>query len=272
MVTEREALYLDLMKRSLTNWIYGQEEIGMLSPKKNSIKRILFQFLNNRGLEIVRRLPMNAARRTAGSDRSPVALTMIGLKRLDNIQSCVETILKDNIPGDFIETGVWRGGATIFMRAILAAYNIKDRTVWVADSFEGCPRPDKDRYPHDKEDTLYTSRELAIPLEDVKGNFRRYGLLDRQVRFLKGWFKDTLPKAPIKEIALIRADGDLYESTMDTLTNLYPKLSRGGYIIIDDFGAMASCRKAVEDYRKKHSIHDKIVRVDRTGAYWRKTG
>jgi len=197
---------------------------------------------------------------------------MIGLKRLDNIQSCIESVLADNVPGDLIETGVWRGGATIFMRGALKAFGATDRIVWVADSFEGCPAPDAERYPADKEDKLHTSAELAVPLETVKANFRRYGLLDGQVRFLRGWFRDTLPAAPVERLAVMRLDGDLYESTMDALTNLYPKLSPGGYVIIDDFGAMESCRKAVLDYRKKFGIEEKIVGIDWTGAYWRRSG
>lgn len=112
--------------------------------------------------------------------------TMIGLKRLDNIQFCVENVLKDNIQGDLIETGVWRGGACIFMRAILAAYGITDRRVFVADSFEGLPKLDEKEYPQDKEDKLCIERFLSLSKEEVENNFRRYGLLDEQVVFLKG--------------------------------------------------------------------------------------
>jgi len=196
---------------------------------------------------------------------------MIGLKRLDNIEFCLKDIIAGNVPGDLIETGVWRGGATIFMRAILKAYGIEDRTVWVADSFEGCPRPDAGKYPDDADDILYTSKELAIPYDKVRENFERYGLLDSQVRFLKGWFKDTLPGAPIEKLALMRLDGDLYESTMDALRSLYPKLSVGGYVIIDDFGAMPACRKAVNDYREAHGIKEKIAEIDWTGVYWKRS-
>ncbi|MFH1754031.1 MAG: TylF/MycF/NovP-related O-methyltransferase, partial [Candidatus Omnitrophota bacterium] len=165
---------------------------------------------------------------------------------------------------------VWRGGAVIFMRALLKAYGVRDRTVWVSDSFEGLPEPDTERYPDDAGDTLHSSKELAISLESVKANFESYGLLDDQVRFLKGWFKDTLPVAPIKRLAVMRLDGDMYGSTIDALNSLYPKLSAGGYVIVDDYGAMETCRKAVGDYRQLHNIKDEIKEVDWTGAYWRK--
>lgn len=270
-MTETKQPYLDLMKKCLTNSIYGDKEVFLFSPRKNILKRTIVSLLNSWGLQVVRPCPADLNNRESGRDRSPIAHTMIGFKRLDNIQKCVEDILDNNIPGDLIETGVWRGGATIFMRALLEAHDIKDRVVWVADSFQGCPFPDKEKYPDDKDDILYTSKELAIPVETVKANFERYGLLDDQVCFLEGWFKDTLPTAPIDKLSLIRLDGDLYGSTMDALEILYPKLLIGGYVIVDDYGAMDTCRKAVKDYRDSHGITDNITEVDWTGAYWKRT-
>lgn len=205
--------------------------------------------------------------RLDGNDWAPTAHTMIGMKRLDNIQFCIEEIIRYNIPGDFIETGVWRGGATIFMRAMLKAYNIKDRCVWVADSFEGLPKPDCEQ---DAGNNLYTVRELAIPLNEVKRNFTNYDLLDDQVCFLEGWFKDTLPSAPIDKLALLRLDGDMYGSTMDALENLYYKLSVGGYIIIDDYGVMEGCKNAVHDFRMENGITEEIIRIDHSGVYWQR--
>ena len=195
---------------------------------------------------------------------------MIGLKRLENIEFCLNKIIEDNIPGDLIETGVWRGGATILMKAILKARNVTDKTVWVADSFEGLPRPDDKKYAADSGDKHYTYNELAISKEIVENNFRKYGLLDDKVKFLKGWFKDTLPTAPITQLALVRLDGDMYESTMDGITNLYPKLAKGGFLLVDDFGGLEGCRKAIMDYREAHGITEEIKQVDWTGVYWRK--
>ena len=193
---------------------------------------------------------------------------MIGLKRLDNLQFCVETIIQEGIEGDLIETGVWRGGACILMRAVLAAYVIEDRKVYVADSFKGLPKPDLEDCP-DKGDKHHIQMFLAVSQDEVENNFRRFGLLDDQVVFLKGWFKDTLPNAPIKKLAVLRLDGDMYGSTMDALINLYPKLSKGGFCIIDDY-ALHGCRKAVDDFRTKNSIHAEMKVVDWTGRYWRK--
>jgi hypothetical protein len=176
-----------------------------------------------------------------------------------------------------IETGVWRGGATIFMRAMLKTYGVADRTVWVADSFEGLPEPDAEKFPIEAEThsgSLMTKvyDHFAVDLEAVKSNFRAYGLLDEQVRFLKGWFKDTLPNAPISALAIMRLDGDYYESTTDALTNLYDKLSVGGYAIIDDYAedAWTHCRRAVDDFRRQHNIKEPLIQVDSKCFYWKR--
>jgi O-methyltransferase len=236
-------LYLELLKCSLMNSIY-----------KDAIR--------------LRRYTEQA--RVEGRVWPEVAHTMVGQARLDNVQFCVERILKDNVPGDVIETGVWRGGSTILMRGVLKAHGVTDRTVWVADSFQGLPAPSPELYPADAGANFHQFGELAVPLEQVQENFRRYGLLDGQVRFLKGWFKDTLPTAPIGQLAVARLDGDMYESTMDALTSLYPKLSVGGYLIVDDYGDIRTCRQAVTDYREAHGITEEIIPVDWTGVYWRR--
>jgi hypothetical protein len=195
------------------------------------------------------------------------SFSMIGLRRLNNLESCFEHVLAHGVPGDFIETGAWRGGAAIFMRALLLAHEVTDRTVWVADSFAGMPVPDAQKYPADKDLDLSGNEQLAVSLEEVQRNFRRHGLLDDRVRFLKGWFKDTLPCAPIEQLAILRLDGDLYESTMDALTSLYPRVAPGGCVIIDD-NWVPACRQAVDDYRAKFGISEEIVTIDSQGAFW----
>jgi len=240
-------LYLDLMVKCLTNSIYEDPAIDPWS--------------NNSYV---------SEKRTNGLDWPQKAHTMIGTKRLKNIQQLAEIIIRDNIPGDFIETGVWRGGATIFMRAILKAYDITDKIVWVADSFEGLPKPNTVLYQQDKDDIHHTYTELSIPLEEVQDNFKKYDLLDDQVKFLKGWFKDTLPNAPIKNLSLLRLDGDMYESTMDGLESLYDKLSPGGFLIFDD-ATLIPGSNAVKDFRKKYNINNEIhITEDRAGIFWRK--
>jgi len=197
------------------------------------------------------------------------AHTMMGRKRLDHLHGCLETVCREGVPGDFIETGVWRGGGTIFMRGFLAAHGIADRVVWVADSFEGLPPPTLSQdagWDFSKE----RAPSLAIGLAEVKQLFERYDLLDDRVRFLKGWFRDTLPTAPIAQLAVLRLDGDLYESTMDALESLYDKVAPGGYVIIDDYKALAPCEAAVEEFRKRRGIQAGMSFIDSTATFWRK--
>ncbi|GAA2728806.1 TylF/MycF family methyltransferase [Streptomyces nogalater] len=265
-------LYLDLMSRTVSNTIYEDPQID---PRR------YWELLRERdgdGTGPVMDGPGNwSAYDSEGREQGSVwprdAHTMVGMRRLRNVRECAERVLADGVPGDFMETGVWRGGTCIFMRAVLAAYEVSDRVVWVADSFAGIPAPDLDRYPQDEEARGIESvnEVVGVPLETVRGNFDRYGLLDDQVRFLPGRFCDTLPEAPVERLALLRLDGDLYESTMDALVSMYPKLSPGGYLIVDDYHALDVCKKAVHDYRDQHGIDDPITDIDWSGAYWRKS-
>ena len=150
------------------------------------------------------------------------------------------------------------------MAAVLAAYECKDRKVWGFDSFQGLPPPNEAKYPGDRGDQLHRFPQLAVSLEEVTDNFRRVGLLSEQVRLVKGWFADTVPAAPIERIAVLRLDGDLYESTIQVLEGFYPRLSPGGFCIIDDYGAMLSCRSAVEDFRRERGVGEAMA--DITGA------
>jgi hypothetical protein len=252
--TELRHRYLDLMKRILTNLIYEDERL----------------------LDLQGETAFDRGARLAGLDWPSQAHTMIGMQRLDNLQECVEHVIENNVPGDLIETGVWRGGACIFMRAILRAHGVDDRVVWVADSFAGLPEPTDASHPTDHclAGTISISGLnndlLAVPLEAVRQNFERYDLLDEQVRFLPGWFRDTLPAAPIERLAVIRLDGDMYESTMDALTSLYPRLSVGGFVIIDDY-ILDMSKQAVHDYRDANGIDDPIKPIDTYGAYWQRS-
>lgn len=248
-------LYLELLKKVLTNVIYQDAShiIHEVSRERDD------------------REDYDPAARIEGRDWPTVAHTMVGLRRLDNIHMCMDQVLTDDIPGDFIETGVWRGGVCIFMRAVLQAYGCVDRTVWVADSFEGIPETTRESHPLDQKLALHKANGvLAVSMQVVRENFRRYGLLDDQVNFLPGWFKDSLPEAPIDRLAILRLDGDLYESTIDALENLYPKLSNGGFVIVDDY-AIPGCRDAIRDFRNERNIEDPIQVIDHTGVYWRRT-
>jgi hypothetical protein len=246
-------LYLNLLKRSLTDTL-GRAEPDHQNPQD---VRFIADFIGHyiRGR----------------------AVSMLPLVRFDNLQSCIEAVLRDGVPGDLIETGVWRGGATIFMRGALEALGDRTRQVFVADSFEGLPEPDAEKYPIEAQAyhgavMAKAMNRLEATLEDVEANFAAYGLLDDRVRFLKGWFKDTLPSAPVERLALMRLDGDYYESTRDALEALYDKLSPGGFVIIDDYAEdhWTYCRRAVDEFREARGITTPLQRVDAACWFWRR--
>lgn len=266
-------LYLDLMKQVLTNVIYQDDayNYAQFTRPNEPAESEKSTPKGGMGSQV---FAHNQKARETGMDWPRMAHTMVGRSRLDNVHACLDRILADDVPGDLIETGVWRGGVCIFMRAFLAAHVRTDRTVWLADSFEGLPEPTPEDMLPEGEGRIdvpsVNHHVLGVELPKVQENFRRYNLLDEQVRFLPGWFSDSLPTAPIERLALLRLDGDWYKSTMDALVNLYPKLSLGGFAIIDDY-MLPGCRQAVTDYREKHSIDEPIEVIDETGVFWRKT-
>ena len=273
------AAYLDLMKRSLTgalaednDAILGGIRTAGSPSRKKRIADWVGKLAQRHGFEIAYKKPYDPRLRESGLDWPSRAESLIGLRRMTNIQDCIAAVVKDEVPGDLIETGVWRGGACIFMKANLRAWGDTKRTVWVADSFHGLPKPNPRRYPADAGDTLHTATGLNVGADEVRHNFERYGLLDDRVKFLVGWFRDTLPTAPIDQLAVMRLDGDMYESTIQAIEALYPKLSTGGFCIVDDYGSHPlQAGAAIHDYRKAHGITDAIVRIDDYGAYWRRS-
>jgi len=254
------AAYLDLLKRSLCD-LLGPEPLSAAPQPDGTVKP--------------EPLPADQLeRRETGADWPLNGTTMVGLRRLDHLQRCVEAIVRDDVPGDLIETGVWRGGASIFMRAVLAVLGDEQRRVWLADSFEGLPKSRPAEYPADAgSDEHFVFEYLAVSEEKVRAAFERFGLLDDRAQFLRGWFSDSLP--PLRgnhRWSLLRLDGDMYESTIVALESLYPDLSPGGFVIVDDYGAIPQCREAVEDFRRDNGITDPIETIDWTGVGWRRGG
>jgi len=247
LIQSLRSAYLDLMLKCLAGTIYEDAPSSTLGQKM-----------------------YDPQLREYGWDWPSVAHTMIGTKRLSNVRTLVESVIGNGIPGDLIETGVWRGGACIMMRAVLKTYGVTDRRVWLADSFEGLPVPDAESYPADADESFHEYAELSVSIEDVKRNFAKYDLLDDQVAFLKGWFKDTLPDAPIEKLALLRLDGDLYESTIQALDALYDKVSIGGFVIIDDYHVVAACKQAVHAFLSTRKLTPEIIEIDGVGVYWQK--
>lgn len=274
-MANNQSAYLELLKRCLTDQRNaGRVEMHAYRQLRRTFSiRLLLpiqRMLEWRNFTIAKMIPVSKEERESGYDWPAQAETMIGLHRLNDLEDCIRIIIKEGVTGDLFEAGVWRGGAGIFMRAVLKELGEEERRVWLADSFAGLPKPDTERYPRDKAFRLFEEPLLRVSLEEVQHNFRNYGLLDGQVIFLEGWFRDTLPSAPVKNLALLRIDADSYESTIQALENLYPKLQIGGFVIIDDYHAFPNCRQAVIDYRERMVIGERIVDIDKEAVRWRR--
>ncbi len=275
--------YLSLLKKSLVNEIYLENELRIYQLVAGKLyknwppfsRKIDFKKLHHIGKYFQEELDQLKSGRREGklinvnTQHLVYADTMIGMKRLDNIQSCLDTIIDEKIKGDVIECGVWRGGASIFMKAYFQVHGIRDRNVWLADSFQGVP---SSTYEQDKivDMSQATFPGLAIPLSVVKENFQKYDITLENVHFLEGWFKDTLFNAPIDQLSVLRMDGDLYESTWDILVALYEKVNVGGFIIVDDYGALPQCKEAIHEFRNQNGISEPMIKIDYEAVYWRK--
>ena len=250
------AAYLGLLKLSLCDLAGPDTQTAYLSYEKTHV------FSRPPTAEELRF-------RAVGKDWPLNGLTMTGLTRLDDLQQCVETVVRDGIEGDLIEAGVWRGGSSILIRATLDSLGEHERKVWLADSFSGFPTPDPCRFPEDAGLDLSPHEFLSVSLEEVQSYFRRLGL-DHDLHFVPGFFHETMPSLRGGQWAIVRLDGDTYESTWTTLDALYGGLVAGGYVIIDDYGFVPACRKAVDDYRREHGIDEPIEEVDWNCARWRR--
>lgn len=192
-------------------------------------------------------------------------LTMVGWRRLESLHNLLEDVVREDIPGDIIECGVWRGGVLIWTQTILNLLK-SDKRVFGADSFEGCPEP---RLPEDYGDIHHKHDHLRVPITEVEANLMRYG--HKNVTLLKGWFKDSLPLLPeSQKFSIIRLDGDLYESTMDCLQSLYKRLSPGGYCIIDDWH-LGPVRTAVARFLGHFKETPVFIHPDKPSICWKKS-
>lgn len=269
------SLYLDLQKKTLSASVYDESAWSVLEPGRLTsmyalIRAAAIKALDKKSVLLVKVRPYDHAQRKNGRDLPFLGFTMVGHRRLDNIRACIESVIANNIPGDFVECGVWRGGSSIFAKGVFTAYGVSNRKVWLADSFEGMPVL---KLEADKVDSDYsTQRYFAVSREVVENNFRKFDLLDENVRFVKGWFSESLHMASIEQIAVLRLDADHYSSTMDALNALHGKMSTGGFVIVDDYNSFAGCKAAVTEFRAVRGITSELIGIDDFGVYWRHGG
>jgi O-methyltransferase len=268
----REKAYLDLLKQSITASLFPESSWLIVKPEGRKgiagfLKSIILRTLSSRGLIVVKKLKYDAVKREEGRDWPMFGYSMIGHRRLENIEHCLRSVVARGIEGDFVECGVWRGGAAIYAKGVLNMLGSVDRQVWLADSFEGMPIQSENDLidPNISNETF-----LSVSLDQVKDNLRIFGMLDEKVSFIKGWFSESLPAAQISKIAVLRLDGDYYSSTMDALSALFDRVSVGGYVIVDDYGDFESCRRAVNEFCANRGVSPELVTIDSNGVYWQK--
>lgn len=249
LLAEIRESYLQLIQDTLTGVIYEDSPLAVNSSEPAVYDTVV---------------------REHGWDWPSKAFTMVGVKRLLNFRNLIENVIGMNVPGDIVETGVWRGGACILARAVLKTYCVYDRKVVLCDSFAGLPAPDPITYPADSASCFHKYDELAVSIDQVQDNFRRFSLLDDQVMFVKGFFKDTIPNLELSSIAVLRLDGDMYESTIIPLRHLYDRIPVGGWIIIDDYEIVPACKEAVHTFFTERSISPELLSIDGVGCYFRK--
>jgi DNA-binding transcriptional ArsR family regulator len=264
--------YLDLLKRSLVNLLYPEHELRFAYLLKGEFPRNKIE--RGRILRDIRSIQASEYAKLIHDKRygypTIYSHTLVGLRRLNNLEYCARRIFADKIPGDFFEAGVCQGGAMIFLRALQIAFGEGQRQTWGADSFQGLPVSEAEQ-DHGLDLSEAHFPWLAISEETVRQHFQNYAMLSEQVRFVPGWFEDSLPGLQTGPLSLLRLDADLYKSTREVLHHLYDRVSPGGYIVVDDYGAFPQCRQAIDEFRHERNISDKLRWIDWTGVFWRKS-
>lgn len=255
-------LYLSTMRNLLTGAVYQSARVK--GYPKGSVNR-----WDPRQVS-----PFDAEQREKGLDWPLDGFTMAGGIRLDNVRFVLTRVIEDGVPGGFLEAGVWRGGSSIYAAAVTKALGRPAMPIIVCDSFQGLPKAaaggnDKDFWSE--------MDYLRVSQEQVADNFRAVGLLDDRVSFVRGFFDTSLyalgKTMKSGDLAVLRGDGDMYESFQDIMFNLYDKLSIGGFFICDDY-SVPEARKAVHEFRERHGISNSAEPIielpDGVGAFWRK--
>lgn len=282
--------YLFLLSSALRGAHYRDEEDEKFSPAelrraRNAIRTVQSEFAEE--LAAARRAPPTfeveeSVLRTILLDPTPNVIakflrnnsrpahTLLSEDALLSMAFLISDVVKDEVPGDLMECGVFRGGASIFMKGVLATLGVRDRKLYLADSFQGLPDPDRanlrDAIVHAY---LKELGSFAVTRQEVAQNFVSYDLMDQNVLFMPGWFQDTLPGFQ-GQLAVLRADGDWYESTRTVLESLYDRVSPGGFVIIDDYSPLFGAFDAVNEFRAERGIESPLIQVKKAVHYWRK--
>jgi O-methyltransferase len=190
---------------------------------------------------------------------------MVGLARLKNLVRLAELIDLENIAGDIVECGTWNGGSGALL-AQVGARSPHERMTWLFDSFEGLPAPSE----KDGKAAVPYRGKCRGATDSVREVLGKLAVPETRARIVPGWFQDTLAQAPIQRIALLHIDADWYESVRFVLDTLYPRVTPGGYVVLDDYGYWQGCRTAWEEFQATLPAAPALVSVDGIGCFLRK--
>jgi hypothetical protein len=263
--------YLDLVVRVLLRTATADEGAPLDALPGSRAAELLAELREEVGepLTVRTTAPLDPEARDEGRLWRVPGETMLGRARLEHLAACVERVVADGVPGDVVDCGVWRGGSAIMLLAALHVHGDGSRAVWLADTFAGDPDPDPGTFPDDAA-AVGSPRRAGVPRKEVEAAFARLGLDTARLRFVEGAFRDTLPVAPVGQVALLHLDAPLYEATFVALESLYPKVVPGGFVVVDDYGSNETCRRAVDEFRADHGVAEPLARVDWTAVAWRR--
>ena len=208
--------------------------------------------------------------------KSVKPFTLTSIERRFALIQAVNYIIKNKIAGDIVECGVWKGGSIMAVTKTLLELKSYDKELYLFDTFEGIPKPTefdvsyKDKLAikefEDQKIDNNSSDWLRIELDEVKKNVFSTGYNKEKFHFIKGKVEDTIPKNSPETISILRLDTDWYDSTRHELIHLFPRLVRGGIVIIDDYGFWRGAKKAVDEYFEENNILILLNRIDTTGV------
>lgn len=268
-----------LLSKAIAAWNKARPEAT--NPMRTQYLKLMAETLTGINLRIPEyhrsniEKPFDFDARSFGLDWPMYGYSMVGSYRLQNIHYLLLELEKNSISGDFIEAGVWRGGSCIFATAVMEAYNMEDRKVFVADSFQGLP-PSSQSKDENKWIGLGNGF-LEVSQEEVALNFEAFGMLTPRVEFIEGFFRHSLPifrdsmRSRARQIAFARLDADMYESTMDVLFNIFEFIPIGGIIVFDDFFTVPEESQAAVQFWELHGLEENFHDIDGSGVWWRKS-
>ena len=201
--------------------------------------------------------------------------TMTSPERINALWEATQYVARANIPGSFVECGVWRGGSMMVVAKTLLSLNDTSRDLYLFDTFEGMTTPTERDVAYNGTSALafFETRDdwCAASLVDVETNMKTTGYPDHLIHYVRGPVEETIPEHIPDEIALLRLDTDWYASTKHELLHLYPRLVMGGVLILDDYGHWEGSRGAVDEYFKEHQVVAPFLRIDSAGRILIKT-